>query len=103
MKRWMLVALISLTLAAVGVIIGFTQIKLDALQEPGHVETVLMTQPKHLLIHWSSREVIHPATMDLQAGNEEGAQLYDTDWIMGHGSNRHTTHDAGWVVYPARS
>ena len=32
MKRWLLVALISLALAAVVVIIGFTQIKLDALR-----------------------------------------------------------------------
>src|SRR5258708_12528059 len=103
MKRWMLVALISLTLAAVGVIIGFTQIKLDALQEPGHVETVLMTQAKHLLIHWSSREVIPPATMDLQAGIEEGDKLYATDCTMCHGSDGHTPTDSGRWMYPRAS
>src|SRR5260370_38578584 len=98
MKRWMLVALISLTLAAVGVIIGFTQIKLDALQEPGHVETVLMTQAKHLLIHWSSREVIPPATMDLQAGIEEGDKIYAPDCTIGQGSEGHTpTNPRRWV------
>src|SRR5260370_30773860 len=95
MKGWMLVALISLTLAAVGVISGFTQIKLDALQEPGHVETVLMTQAKHLLIHWSSREVIPPATMDLQAGIEEGDKLYATHRTMCQGSAMHTHPYAG--------
>jgi hypothetical protein len=48
-KRWMLVGLIALALAAVILFVGFTQIKLDALQEPGHLETVFATQAKHLL------------------------------------------------------
>src|SRR5260370_38224984 len=100
MKRWMLVALISLTLAAVGVIIGFTQLKLDALQEPGHVETVLMTQAKHLLIHWSSREVIPPATMDLQAGIEAADKLHATGCTVAHGSRPHTPTYPGRSLYP---
>jgi mono/diheme cytochrome c family protein len=103
MKRWLLVALIFLALAAVGVIIGFTQIKLDALQEPGHLETVLMTQAKHLLIHWSSREVIPPATINLQAGIEEGDKLYATDCSMCHGSDGHTPTDYGRWMYPRAS
>ena len=103
MKRWLLVALIFLALAAVGVIIGFTQIKLDALQEPGHLETVLMTQAKHLLIQRSSREVIPPATINLQATIEEGDKLYATDCSMCHGSDGHTPTDYGRWMYPRAS
>jgi mono/diheme cytochrome c family protein len=103
MKRWLLVTLIFLALAAIGVIIGFTQIKLDALNEPGHLETVLMTQAKHLLIHWSSRDVIPPATINLQAGIEEGDKLYATDCTMCHGSDGHTPTDSGRWMYPRAS
>ncbi len=39
----MLVVLIAIALAAVVLFVGFTQIKLDALQEPGHLETVFGT------------------------------------------------------------
>ena len=46
MKRWILVVLIALALAAVVVIVGLTQIRLDALQEPGQVETFLATTSK---------------------------------------------------------
>jgi hypothetical protein len=72
MKRWMLAVLIALALAAVVVIVGFTQIKLDALQEPCHLETVVATQAKHLLVRWNSREGIPPAPANLQASIEEG-------------------------------
>ena len=103
MKRWLLVALISLALAAVVVVTGFALIKVDALQEPGHLETVLMTQAKHLLIHWSSRDVIPPATINLQAGIEEGDKLYATDCTMCHGSDGHTPTDSGRWMYPRAS
>lgn len=43
MKRWILVVLIAFALAVAVVIVGLTQIRLDALQEPGHVETFLAT------------------------------------------------------------
>jgi hypothetical protein len=75
MKRWMLVVLIALALAAVVVIVGFTQVKLDALQEPGRIETVLATQAKHLLVRWSSREGIPPAPANLQASRGRGQTL----------------------------
>jgi mono/diheme cytochrome c family protein len=103
MKRWLLVALITLALVAVVVIIGFTQIKLDALQEPGHLETIVMTQAKHLLIRWSSREVIPPATINLQTAIEEGDKLYATDCTMCHGSDGHTPTDSGRWMYPRAS
>jgi hypothetical protein len=65
MKRWMFVVLIALALAAVVLFVGFTQIKLDALEEPGHFETVLATQAKHLLVRLGSREGIPPAPANL--------------------------------------
>jgi hypothetical protein len=69
MKRWILVVLIALALAAVVVIVGFNQIKLDALQEPGHLETFLATQVKHLLVRRSSR---HPGASSVGSQTESG-------------------------------
>jgi len=103
MKRWLLVALITLALAAVVLIIGFTQIKVDALQEPGQLETIVMTQAKHFLIHWSSREVVPPAAINLQSGIDEGDKLYATDCTMCHGSDGHTPTDYGRWMYPRAS
>jgi mono/diheme cytochrome c family protein len=103
MKRWILLVLIALALAAVVVIVGFTQIKLDALQEPGHLETVFATQAKHLLVRWSSREGIPPAPTNLQASIEEGDKLYGTECAMCHGPDGHTATDAGRWMYPRAS
>ena len=100
MKRWILVVLIALALAAVVVIVGFTQIKLDALQEPGHLETVFATQAKHLLVRWSSREGIPPAPTNLQASIEEGDKLYGTECAECHGLDGHKPTDAGRWMYP---
>jgi hypothetical protein len=82
MKRWILVVLIALALGVVVVIVGLTQIKLDALQEPGHVERYLATLVKHLLVRRSSREGIPAAPRNLQASIEEGDKLYATDCVM---------------------
>jgi mono/diheme cytochrome c family protein len=103
MKRWILLVLIALALAAVVVIVGFTQIKLDALQEPGHLETVVATQAKHLLVRWSSREGIPTAPTNLQASIEEGDKLYGTECAMCHGPDGHTATDAGRWMYPRAS
>ena len=100
-RRWILLA--ALALAAVVVIVGFTQIKLDALQEPGHLETVLATGAKHLLVRWSSREGIPPPPTNLQASVEEGDKLYATDCSMCHGPDGHTPTDAGRWMYPRAS
>jgi hypothetical protein len=54
----MVVGLIALALGAVVVMVGFSHIKLDALQEPSHLETVLATRLKHALIRRDSREGI---------------------------------------------
>jgi Bacterial alpha-L-rhamnosidase C-terminal domain/Cytochrome c len=85
MKRWILIVLIAVALAAVVVIVGFTQIKLDALEEPGHLETVITTQAKHVLIARSSREGVPPAPTNLQASIEEGDKLFGTECAACHG------------------
>jgi mono/diheme cytochrome c family protein len=102
MKRWILGLLIALVLAAV-VIVGFTQIRLDALQEPGQLETVFATQAKHLLVRWNSRDGIPPPPADLQASIGEGDKLYAVDCSMCHGSNGHTPTDNGRWMYPRAS
>ena len=104
MKRHrMLIVFIALVVAAVIGIVGFTQIRLDALQEPGHLETVVATQAKHLLVRWNSREGIPPAPANLQASIEEGGKLYGTDCAMCHGSDGHTLTDNGRWMYPRAS
>ena len=103
MKRWILLVLLALALAAVVVIVGFTQIRLDALQEPGHLETFLATQVKRLLVRRSSRVVIPPAPANLQASIEEGDKLYASDCSMCHGSDGHTPSDFGRWMYPRAS
>ena len=99
MKHWILVVLIALALTVV-VIVGLTQIRLDALQEPGYAETFLATLVKHLLIRRSGREGIPPAPTNLQASIEEGDKLYATDCSMCHGSDGHTPTDSGRWMYP---
>jgi hypothetical protein len=70
MKRWILAVLIALALAA-GVIVGFTQIRIDGLQEPGQIETFLATTAKHFLVDRSSRQGISPSTKEF-AGEHWG-------------------------------
>jgi mono/diheme cytochrome c family protein len=103
MKRWILAVLIALALAAVVVIVGLTQIRLDALQEPGHFETFFATQVKYLLVRWSSREGIPSAPTNLPASIEEGGKLYATDCSMCHGPDGHTPTDSGRWMYPRAS
>jgi mono/diheme cytochrome c family protein len=103
MKRRILVVPIVLALAVVVVIVGLAQTRLDALQEPGHIETFLATLVKHLLVHRSSREGIPPAPTNLHASIEEGDKLYATDCSMCHGPDGHTPTDSGRWMYPRAS
>jgi mono/diheme cytochrome c family protein len=103
MKRRSLVALIVLVLVAGAGIAGFTQIRLDAIQQPGYLETVFATQAKHLLIRWKSRKGIPPPPSNLQASIEEGDKVYATDCTMCHGSDGHTPTDNGRWMYPRAS
>ena len=100
MKRWVFIVLVVIGLGAVVVIVGFAQIKLDALHEPGDLETALATQAKHLLVRWSSREGIPPAPTNLQASIEEGDKLYGTECAQCHGLDGHKPTDAGRWMYP---
>jgi hypothetical protein len=70
MKRWVLIVLIALGLGAVVVIVGFAQIKLDALQEPRHLETVLATRAKHILVRRSSRDGYSPSTNEFGSATD---------------------------------
>jgi mono/diheme cytochrome c family protein len=102
--RWMrlriLIVLIVLALGAVVVIVGFAQIKLDAIQEPGQFETDLATRAKHILIRWNSRDGILPAPTNLPARFEEGNKLYRTERAACHGLDGRTPTDTGRWMYP---
>ncbi len=101
MKRWAFIILIGLGLGAVVAIIGYYQINIDALQEPGYLETVLATQAKHILIHRScSRDSIPSAPTDLAASIEKGDKLFGTECAECHGLDGHTPTDAGRWMYP---
>jgi mono/diheme cytochrome c family protein len=103
MKRRLLVVLIALALAAGAVIVCFTQIRLDAIQQPSYLETVFATQAKHLLIAWRSRKGIPSPPGDLQASIEEGDKVYATDCTMCHGSDGRSPTDNGRWMYPRAS
>jgi mono/diheme cytochrome c family protein len=103
MKRWILVILIALGLAVAVVIVGWNQVRLDALQEPGRVETFLATVVKQFLVSRSSREGIPPPPSNLQESIAEGDKLYASDCSMCHGSDGHTPSDFGRWMYPRAS
>jgi mono/diheme cytochrome c family protein len=103
MKRWILVILIALALAVAVVIVGWNQIRLDALQEPGRVETFLAKVVKQFLVSRSSREGIPPPPSNLQESIAEGDKLYTSDCSMCHGSDGHTPSDFGRWMYPRAS
>ena len=103
MKRWILAILIALALASTVVIVGLNQIRLDALQEPGQVETFLATVIKQFLVRRSSREGIPPAPTNLQESIAQGDKLYAIDCSMCHGSDGHTPSDSGRWMYPRAS
>ena len=104
MKRWVLTVLIVLGPGVVVAIVGFDQIHIDALHEPGHLETVLATRAKQILVLWSSsRDSISLAPTDLQASIEEGDKLYGIECAMCHGPDGHTATDAGRWMYPRAS
>jgi mono/diheme cytochrome c family protein len=104
MKRWTFTLLIVLGLGAVVAIVGFYQINIDALQEPGQIETILATRAKHLLVHRSSsRDNISSAPTDRQLSIEEGDKLYGIECAMCHGADGHTPTDSGRWMYPRAS
>ncbi len=100
MKRRPLIVLIVIASGVAVVIVGFTQIRLDALQEPGHFETFLATQAKHLLIRRSSSDGIPAAPTNLPASVEAGDNLYGTECAACHGLDGRTPTDAGRWMYP---
>jgi len=75
-------------------------VELDALQEPGWVETFLATRAKHILVARGSREPISPAPANIQASIEEGDRLYGTDCGGCHGLGGNKPTDAGRWMYP---
>ena len=100
MKRRILFALLVLLFIAAFVLVGVTQIHLDALQEPSHFETVLATRAKHILVRRGSRQGIPSAPTNLRASIEEGDKLFGTECAACHGLDGHKLTDAGRWMYP---
>jgi mono/diheme cytochrome c family protein len=102
MRPWV-VLIIVLLVGAVVLIVAFTQVKLDAIQKPGRVETFLATAVKRILIYKSSRSGIPSPPADLQASAKEGDTIFGTDCSMCHGADGHTPTDTGRWMYPRAS
>ena len=102
MKRRGFILLIALALAVVVMIAGFYQISIDALEEPGRLETILATWAKHLLIHRTSRKGIPTAPIDLPASIEEGDRLFglSVHSVMVSMATRQLTPDVGCIRAP---
>jgi mono/diheme cytochrome c family protein len=98
-RTLVLFAVVVLVVAA----IALSQIKLDAISEPGPIESFLATQAKHVLIGWYSRKGIPSGPTDLQASIKEGDTLYGTDCSMCHGADGRTPTDNGRWMYPRAS
>jgi len=100
MKRVILGAVITVMLGIVAGIVGFIQINLGAVQEPGHVETVLATRAKHILVRRSSRLGVPDPPTDIQASVQEGDKLFGTECGACHGLDGHKPADAGRWMHP---
>ena len=103
MRPRTLVLFACVALVAVAVIAAISQIKIDAISEPGPIESFLVTQAKHVLVGWYSRNGIPPGPTNLQASIKEGDTLYGTDCSMCHGADGHTPTDNGRWMYPRAS
>ncbi len=100
MKRWILIVVIALVSVTAVVVVAFAQFKLDALQEPGRLETVFAMRAKHALVRRSSRHGIPPAPANLQASIKAGEKLFGTECATCHGLDGHKLTDAGRWMYP---
>jgi len=103
MRLRVIIVLAIIVAGAVAAVVGFNRIKLDALHEPGPVETFLATNIKKILIARSSRQGIPPAPTDLKASIKEGETVYGTDCSMCHGMDGRTPTDTGRWMYPRAS
>ena len=99
MRRWVVIASLSmLSLAAVAAV-GASRFSLSALDEPGPAETYLATRAKRFLVARDSRDVPlePPATPESVAAGEK---LYGVECGMCHGLNGRTPTDNGRWMYP---
>jgi len=103
MRLRVFIVLIVVAAGAAVVIVGFAQIKLDALHEPGHLEIFFATRIKRILVARSSRHGIPPAPTDLQESIKEGDTVYGTDCATCHGLDGQTPTDTGRWMYPRAS
>jgi mono/diheme cytochrome c family protein len=103
MRLRVIIVLAIVVVGAVAAVVGFNRAKLDALHEPGSVETFLATNIKKILIARSSGQGIPPAPTDLKASIKEGETVYGTDCSMCHGMDGRTPTDTGRWMYPRAS
>ena len=100
MKRSILGGVAAVVLLSTAGVAVLTEFRLDALQEPGRVETMLAARAKHIIVRWRSQTGIPPAPADLRASVEEGDNLFGTECAACHGLDGDKLTDAGRWMYP---
>jgi mono/diheme cytochrome c family protein len=100
MRRRLPVLAVVFSFAILGALFGVSRISIGAMPEPGKTESYLATGAKHILVRMSSRHVIPPATLDMQASTAEGEKLYGVDCAACHGMDGSKPTDAGRWMYP---
>ena len=100
MKRWILFVLVALVFVLGFAFAGIATIRLDALEDPGRLETALATRVKHIVIQRSSRQGIPLPLINLQGSIQEGDKLFGTDCSECHGNSGRNPTDAGRWMYP---
>ena len=99
MRRFIVIASLSLLALVAIAAVGVSRFSLTALDEPGQAETYLATQAKRMLVSRDSREV-PPEPAGTAASIAEGEKLYGVECSSCHGLNGRTPTDAGRWMYP---
>jgi len=99
MRRFIVIASLSLLALVAIAAVGVSRFSLTALDEPGQAETYLATQAKRMLVSRDSREV-PPEPVSTPASIAAGEKLYGVECASCHGLNGRTPTDAGRWMYP---
>jgi mono/diheme cytochrome c family protein len=92
---WTLIALVVLV-----VIVGLLRFNLNALDDPGRLETLAAGRARQFFIHRASSQGIPAPPTDRKASIANGSTLYGVDCGMCHGADGHAQTPMGRWMYP---
>ena len=100
MKMFIRLLLLMIVIVTIVFGAGLSRFSLNALPEPGRVETVLAGGFRRVLIHRASRAPMSAPPGDLRSSIEEGDKLFGSECAACHGLDGRTPTDAGRWMYP---